>query len=157
MSKLNLSKSKLLMLKEWLAVPEAARHLSNLFEEEVSEADVLRLALNKHLTLSVDFVNHAYARRGKVVPYENAEWYPPDFFSKFPGLPEEEKDKPVRVMKSLNIDGERFINLDDKVTKIKGVWDLAMIGNERLDIEHEYQMLTGGPEVTLQGLDGAFS
>jgi hypothetical protein len=31
-----------------------------------------------------------------------------------------------------------------------------MIGNERLDIEHAYQNLTGGPEVTLQGIDGAF-
>ena len=30
-----------------------------------------------------------------------------------------------------------------------------MLGTERLDIEHEFQMLTEGPEVTLQGLDGA--
>ena len=31
-------KSKLFKLKEWLTVPEAARHLSILFSEEVSEA-----------------------------------------------------------------------------------------------------------------------
>ena len=31
-----------------------------------------------------------------------------------------------------------------------------MLGNESLDVEHKYQMLTDGPSVTLQGLDGAF-
>jgi hypothetical protein len=38
--------SKLFKLKKWLTVPEAARHLSTLFEEAVSEADVLRLVLD---------------------------------------------------------------------------------------------------------------
>ena len=149
-------KSKLFKLKKWLTVPEAARHLSILFSEEVSEADVLRLALDSHLKLSVNFVNHAKARRGKVVPYEDAEWYPPNFFPKLPNLPDEAKGKPVRVMKSLNIDGERFLNLGDKVITLKGVWDLSMVGNECLDVEHEYQQLTDGPVVTLTCLDGAF-
>ena len=160
-------KSKLLNLREWLLVPEAARYLSILFNEEVCEADVLRLALDKHLTLSVDFVNHTYVRRGKVVSEEDTIW------KEFPMSPDYEKiiresspehaklldgpkDKIVRIMKSLNIDDKRFINLDEKVTRIRRVWDLSMIGNERLDIEHKYQMLTGGPEVTLQGLEGAF-
>ena len=48
---------KLLKLREWLTVPEAAGHLSILFGEDVTEADVLRLALDGHLTLSVNFVN----------------------------------------------------------------------------------------------------
>jgi hypothetical protein len=47
-------KSKLLSLKKWLTVPEAARHLSNIFEEEVSESDVLRIALEGHLKGSSD-------------------------------------------------------------------------------------------------------
>ena len=62
------SKSKLFKLKEWLTVPDAARHLSIVFGEEVSEADVLRLALDGHLKLSVYFVNYAKASCGKVVP-----------------------------------------------------------------------------------------
>ncbi len=66
---------KLLKLKEWLTVSDAARHLSILFGEEVSEADVLRLALDGHLTLSVDFVNHASARCGPIVPIEDAKRY----------------------------------------------------------------------------------
>lgn len=161
------TKSKIFNLKKWLLVPEAARYLSILFNEEVCEADVLRLALDKHLTLSVDFVNYTYVRRGKIVSEEDTIW------EEFPMSPDHEKiiresspenvklldgskDKIVRYMKSLNIDDKRFINLDEKVTRIGGVWDLSMIGNERLDIEHKFQMLTGGPEVTLQGLDGAF-
>jgi hypothetical protein len=161
------TKNKLLKLREWLLVPEAARYLSILFNEEVCEADVLRLALDKHVTLSVDFVNHTYARCGKVVSEEDTIW------EEFPMSPDHEKiikerspehvklldeakNKIVRYMESLNIDDKRFINLDEKVTTIGGVWDLSMIGNERLDIEHEFQMLTGGPEVTLQGLDGTF-
>ena len=46
--------------------------------------------------------------------------------------------------------------MGDNVTTLQGVWDLPMIGGERLDIEHQYQMLTGGPSVTLGTIDGAF-
>ena len=46
-----------------------------MFGEDVREADVLRLALDGHLKLSVRFVNHASARRGKVVPIDEAETF----------------------------------------------------------------------------------
>lgn len=47
---------KLLKLRDWLSVTEAARHLSILLGDEVTEAHVLRFALDGRLTLSVDFV-----------------------------------------------------------------------------------------------------
>lgn len=148
----------LFKLKEWLTVAETARHLSIVFSEDVSEADVLRLALEGHLRLSVYFVNYAKARRGQVVDYDHAEWgeFPADLAARFPNVPDEAKGKPLPYMRSLNIDGKRFLNLSDEVTTLRGVWDLPMIGTERLDIEHTYQNLTGGPDVTLEGLDGAF-
>ena len=153
-------KGKLFKLKEWLTVPEAAKHLSTVLGEEVSVADILRIALDGHLKLSVYFVNYAKARCGKVVSYEEVEWYPSDYISIDKSLiPDKFKDKEIkeiRLMKSLNIDDHRYLNLEDGVTTIRGVWDLSMVGNERLDVEHEYQNLTDGPEVTLQGLDGAF-
>jgi hypothetical protein len=37
---------KLMKFKTWLTVPDAARHLSILFGEDVTEADVLRFALD---------------------------------------------------------------------------------------------------------------
>jgi len=133
-------KSKLLKLREWLIVPDAARHLSNIFKEEVSEADMLRLALDGQLKLSVYFVSHAHAIRGEVVSY---------------GKKEKEINGGL-FRKKINIDNDRYLNLEGAVTIIQGVWDLAMVGNERLDVEKKYQTLTNGPKVTLIGFDGAF-
>lgn len=161
---------KLFNLKEWLTVADAARHLSIAFGEDVTEADVLRLALDKRLRLSVYFVNHAKARVGKVARYTEAEliaaiqagklpddlkWmkFPKDFGAAIRG---ESGGEDLIHLMSLRIDDGRYLTLFDDVTTLRGVWDLPMIGNEQLDIEHEYQNLTGGPAVTLQGLDGAF-
>lgn len=149
---------KLFNLKEWLTVADTARHLSIVFGEEVTEADVLRFALDGHLRLSVNFVNHARARCGKVVGYEDADWgeFPAELVATLPNIPDEAKGKPLPYMKSLNIDDKRFLNLEKEVTSLHGVWDLPMIGGEQLDIERRYQMLTGGPSVTLETLDGTF-
>jgi hypothetical protein len=57
--------SKMVNLKEWLTVAETAQHLSATFQEDISEADVLRLALDGHLQLSVNFVNPVMARETK--------------------------------------------------------------------------------------------
>ena len=144
---------KLFNLRKWLTVAETAQHLSIIFGEEVSDADVLRLALDEHLRLSVNFVNHTKARRGKVISIDEVElrkmpnWLP---------VPDELKDLPVFTPEELNLDGDRYLRLSSKVTSIEGVWDLPMIGGESLDIEHLYQSLTDGPEVTLSCLDGAF-
>lgn len=152
------SVSKLFKLKEWLTVPDAARHLSIAFGEEVSEADVLRLALDGHLKLSVNFVNKAQAKLGKIVPIDDAQYreFPADWVSSIPNLPEEAKGKPVMVLCGLNIDNKRVLELEDEVVSLDGVWNLPMIGGEQLDIEHQYQMLTGGPAITLETLEGAF-
>lgn len=176
--------SKLFNLKEWLTVADAARHLAIVFGEDVTEADVLRLALDGRLRLSVYFVNHAKARCGKVVSWEETDWRLFPDSDEFPGgrimrradqaiadecrpcpqklealfneIPEAERWNYRPMMRELNIDGERFLTLSDDVTTMRGIWDLPMIGNEQLDIEHQCQRLTGGPAVTLQGLDGAF-
>ena len=52
--------------------------------------------------------------------------------------------------------GSVFLNLEKEVKTIYGVWDLPLLGGERLDVEHLYQQLTDGPKVTLTFLDGAF-
>lgn len=162
--------SKLFKLKEWLTVPETAKHLSIAFGEDVTEADILRFALDGHLSLSVYFVNHAYARRGKVVKYSDAELFaaiesgrlPEDLkWTKFPrdvgaAIRGEPGGEEVDYLMSLRIDEDRYLTLSDEVTKLDGVWDLPMIGGERLDVEHLYQQFIGGPSVTLQTLDGSF-
>jgi hypothetical protein len=130
---------KLLKLKEWLTVPDAARHLSILFGEEVSEADVLRLALDGHLTLSVNLVNHTACRCGPILSREAATR---SFEGKFDVVFGQE----IR-------DGE-FWQEGKEVTHIVGVWDLPMLEAERDDVEHRYQMLTNGPAVKATTMEG---
>lgn len=150
--------SKLFNLKEWLTVPDAARNLSIVCGEEVTEADVLRLALDGHLKLSVNFVNHTQADCGEVVGYEDTTWevLPTDLAGILQNIPDEAKSKPITYMTSLNIDDSRFLNRSHQVTTINGVWDLPMIGGERATVENEYQRLTGGPNITLATIEGAF-
>lgn len=176
--------SKLFKLKEWLTLPDAARHLSIAFGEEVSQADVLRLALDGHLRLSVNFVNHAQARRGRIVDWMETEWGilpriplptkqtqsaaesvpppkdvrepPPQLLERLKEIADKDKDEFLVCLQSLKIDDDRYLTLEKNITSIGGVWDLPMIGSEQLDIEHLYQMLTGGPSITLETLEGAF-
>ena len=155
-------------------MPDAALHLSILFDEKVTEADVLRLALDGRLRISVYFVNHAQARIGKVYRFSEADifeaiasgnlpnelkwhtWPPGAMATLHPDLSPEDAEKSSIMLMSLRISDDRYLTLGDEVLTIEGVWDLPMIGTERLDVEHEYQNLIGGPAVTLQGLDGAF-
>jgi len=150
---------KLFKLKEWLTISDAAKHLSTVFDEDVSEADVLHLALDGQLQLSVYFVNQAIARRGKTVLLSEAK--------KVPGIPHNKDSKPCEPyevilglkFQQMYIDGkiqEKVVQFDDKVVSIDGVWDLPMFGGERLDIEHKYQILTNGVEVTLVNIDGTY-
>ena len=123
-------KSKLFQLKEWLTVPEAARHLLIIFDEEVIEADVLRLVLDGHLKLSVNLLTNVEVRIGKVVPCEDVG--------------------------SHKIGEDIYLKFDDKVTRIRGVWDLPMIGNERHLIEYDYQRLIDGQEIDIPSTGSYF-
>lgn len=175
---------------------DTVKYLSAVFKgEEVTEADVLRLGLDGQLRLSVYFVNHAEARRGRVVSWDETDWWllpgwdefkaslfpvggskeagkpitdavqdvhvdgfpvPPKLRALLEELPVEERTKALPMMRDIDIGGGRFLSLDKRVITLSGIWDLPMIGSEQLDIEHQYQVLTGGPSVTLHGLDGVF-
>lgn len=191
-----------------------------MFGEKVRKADVLRLGLDKHLKLSVNFVNHGYAKCGdkflpfdeweakfrKMASWENAktlasndgmiavcftgidmgfyikdselnkdnkQWrfgYNEDLKSALLSkLSNEEQSEILSNMieqaiishqkESEKFDGKVPPSTESfrgKVLTIRGVWDLPMLGAERIDVEHECQMLTKGPEITLVGIDGAF-
>jgi len=173
--------SKLFKLKQWLTLPEAAKHLSILLGEETTEADILRFALDGHLMLSVNVVNHSFGRLGKIVSFMETEWFlshplgeidasspqlisnlsslvglPVNLTEAISKLPADDWNKYYYFLRSIQIDGERFINLEGSISPIEGLWDLPMFGAEQLDIENKYQMLSGGPEVTLHNLDGVF-
>jgi hypothetical protein len=119
------------------------------FGEDVTEADVLRLALDQRLRLSIYFVNHVMVRFGRIVAYQDVEWayYPPEVTASLPNLPDGETVDQRCYMSSIDLGGERYLNLDRRISPVRGLWDLRMVGNERIDVEARYQMLTGGPSV----------
>ncbi len=136
---------KLLNLKQWLTVPDAARHLSILLGEDVSEADVLRLALDGHLTLSVYFVNHTSARCGPIVSRADAKRHTVPAFDNF---------EATEIIEGVEV-GDQVIEYLPLIFQLQDVWDLKMQGAEQIDVEHRYQFLTGGPPVDLYSLAGA--
>jgi hypothetical protein len=149
--------SKLFKLKEWVTISDAARHLSQIVNEPVSEADILQMALDGHLKLSVDFPNRAKARIGRVLPFKDVPLLEmPPLDGKGPSTYAD-----GYMLHKLK-DGEQlhgetpFIHFGKEVVTIDGLWDLAMMGNERIDIEFDLQNLIGGPEVTMTNIDGTF-
>lgn len=149
--------SKLLKLKDWVTIPEAARHLSQIVAEPVSEPDVLQLALDGHIKLSVYFPNRAKARMGRIIPYSVVPIIELPFqFGE--GTVVYTDGYPLNDLE----EGEQFapdapfIHFDEEVVTIDGIWDLAMLGNERIDIEYDLQALINGPQVTLVNIEGTF-
>ena len=135
----------LLELREWLTVDEAARRLSDVAGQPVSEASILRFALDRRLRLSVNFVNKTYAHVGRAMPVADFEVVSTD----------DSEAVPRRVVLwrggestyGALINDQEVVQLSEEIASIDGLWDLSMIGCERLDVEHEYQQLTGGPAV----------
>lgn len=110
-------KKKLLKLKDWVTIPEAARHLSVQFDEEVTEADILRFALDRRLKLSVNFTTHAIAEHGTIVP-----------------LAEAENNSASKV----NLLDGKAVSFTGGLKIIGGVWDLSMFGDVDMEIKDRY-------------------
>ena len=137
-------------LKEWLTVPDAATHLSMALVEDVTEADVLQLALDGQLTLSVNFVNPTSGQLGRLVRRELVE-------------DRRARGNPFGTMSPVKGDADisesevfQIDRPDAPFALMEGVWDLAMIGNERNDISSHLQTLLGGPELNPHGSGDAF-
>src|SRR5690349_7769485 len=64
---------KLFQFKRWLTLSEAAHYLSLVLRESVGLADILRLGIDGHLTLSVRLINGAKASIGRAIPIEEAK------------------------------------------------------------------------------------
>jgi hypothetical protein len=136
---------KLLKLKEWLTVAEAARHLSIMFDEEVSEPDVLRLGLDGHIALSINMVNYTPAQCGPILSKEAAT-------QTFPGA----NNTTIEVYRGIELRSDAFWQPEKTITSIYGVYDLMMLGSERDDVRRRYQELTDGLDVEETTLEGRF-
>jgi hypothetical protein len=106
----------------------------------------------------VNFVNHAYGRCGPAVPIEDAKRRVIEIPKGMQAVGDLADDKTTAVflhsIDGLAIGKDGVIEYDLQPVVLDGVWDLTMAGAERLDVEHRYQQLTGGPAVTLVFLEG---
>lgn len=163
--------TKLFQLKEWLTIRDAARQLTSMLNEDVSEADIYQLVLDGNLIISAYLPNGVDAKKGKLIQYEEVKW------NGFPQLDDWEyikgpdgkmsmvhkKTKPlIHMPDALLIDGDvpaqeaRWLRLEEQVSRIDGLWDLAMMGAERLDIEHLLLQEISGLSCTSINLEGVF-
>lgn len=170
---------KMFSLKEWLTLEDAAKHLSMIFDEEVTVPDVLRLALDRRLTLSVWFVNHTQAKKGKLVPLsecklrllpslerlplkvklpENRVLTHEELGALYPSIKEQVESRELIITPDAihYSENDEWLVQEEDVVSISGIWDLPMVGGEGLDVEHRFQMETDGPAITLTNLEGAF-
>jgi hypothetical protein len=139
--------SKLFKLKKWMTIKDAAKRLSASLGEDVTVADVLQLGLDRHLRLSVHFVNHAHAIRCKRVPIDEAEMrVVPSLF---------DPTVTIGLYKGPHTETEVFEREEGLVT-LTGIYQLSMVGAEELDVEHALQMENDGPSVSLVNLEGPF-
>lgn len=148
------SMKKLFKLKKWLTLEETARRLSSAAEEEISQADVLRLALDGHLIISAHFVNYARGKLWERVPMELARTFSSEG-NELPG------SQPYTVLVGLRLNGKEVLQPvveygDQEPLVMSGVFDLTMWGTEKLDIERRYQKLTDGPDIDLVNMEGPF-
>ena len=160
---------KLEKFKDWLSIEDAAKRLSISAGEDISEADILRLGLDGHLTLSVYFVNPVKGnprdmdRLGK------------DHFE-YGGLQTHKTEDEIKAwfdkaLDELKASIDRLpagwdqgfdpvtgvVDYDDGLQtpqRLEGVWDLPMLGEEALEVKREYQRLTGGVVVRQMCIGG---
>lgn len=138
---------KLFNLKTYLTLTDAAKYLSLFFGEEVKVEDILRLALDGHIILSVNFVNGTYARPGKIVQLKDAKHiYHPSLIT----------NQIEKCLKGILIKEDSVLELGDEVFTIDGVWDLCMYGGESIYVERMYQQLTSQVNVNQTCLEGTF-
>ncbi len=147
---------KLFNLKQWMNLDDACEYLSLVFGASVKKSDLYQLALDKKLVLSVDLVNKAQAKIGKLVSRPEAKTI--ELSGPFAeAMIEDFEDKAcLSYLEGIAYTDNQQLILEEKVYSIDGIWDIPMVGSEALDISHYYQLETDGSPIELINLEGTF-
>jgi hypothetical protein len=144
---------KLWNLKRWLPLAQAAAHLAQLMDEEhVSEADLLHLALEHQLQLSVIFPDGVLAQRCSIVDPASVA------YSEMPSI---DGERTIRVPEDGRLiydRGGNTLQANGRVTQLDDdePYDLAMLGGEREDVLRAFWAASGAPVQETSNLDGTF-
>lgn len=123
---------KLLKLKQYLSLNDSANYLSSALEDQVSVADIYELALDGNLAISIRLTNQAYAQKVDLVPALEL-------------VDDEEQIEPVQADE-----------VDEQVHIFDGIYDLAMVGEERFEIRKLYQQAIQEDSPVLSELSGFY-
>ena len=131
--------SKLASLREWFDIGEAAEYLSIAFGEDVSEADIYRLVIDKRLTISLRFVNSARGRYGEVMTRKLAGSGPGPFDVCFLGE--------VLAFKA---------DMSAEPEYLEGIYDIEMVATGAELVEHQFQSKSNGPDKSIEHIGGTY-
>ncbi|MCD9556771.1 hypothetical protein GRJ22_10035 [Photobacterium carnosum] len=143
--------SKLFKLKKFVTLEEAKTHLSGALEEQLSVADIYRLALDGHLTISVSFLGIITMSPGRIFEDTANNGSPEMIISKGMAVGEDLKE-PYSIIKmsGFPMSLREWLFFGSEIMYADGIWDLSMLGQEYEYIESLYHKEAGG----VGGFDG---
>lgn len=148
--------NKLFKLKERLTLEETSRRLTTSFQENVSIADCLQLALDGHITISV------LIEKSKLGMFCKEKELSKDVIRGFVDFMKENgnfSDELIKVAEG-GIDSypaeTELRNYGEVFSVGDGVYDLPMIGAERLDVQHLCAVMQGREPVVMINLNGPY-
>jgi len=119
--------SKLLKLKKWLTLDDAALHITREIKATITVTDLYLAALEGKLKLSVYFVNNAHGITGELCNVGDIE---------------------------NQLAQQTFDTKERTVHCMEGVWDLTMQGQEALEVKGYFEQSNSGIEVTTLSENG---
>ncbi|MEH6445761.1 MAG: hypothetical protein V7784_17845 [Oceanospirillaceae bacterium] len=146
--------NKLNALKKWLTLEDAVSSISAQFNQPISISDLYQFALDGHLKLSVMFIASANAKKVRLVKSEGVEYK-----KVVPNIPNFPEGKCFNIPQNVEsqISKDYWIQyVEPELLTLKGVWDLAMIGTEKLDIASRYHQATSGHTAKLPSFIGNY-
>lgn len=137
--------NKLFKLKKYFSIAETKDYLCNTLGENVSIADIYRLALDGELIMSVKFNGLFEMSPGRILNDLADKITPEIFVSKGIAVGEDLR-QPYYVKKKdcFPITLREWLFFDNEIMYANGIWDLSMYGRELVDVERLHQKESGG-------------
>ncbi|MBJ7221172.1 MULTISPECIES: hypothetical protein [unclassified Brenneria] len=149
---------KLFKLKEWLTLEETARRLTTSFQEEVSIADCLQLALDGHIVISTLIEKGRYG-----ILAEPKRDFNQELLAGFhdhllqSGMFADNPQVLDDAIEAVSNDIPMQMSRHGEIFRLEtGIYDLPMIGAEALDILHICSLYQRREPATFINLEGPF-
>lgn len=146
--------SKLFKIKNWVTPQQGMEFLSLQLGEEVQPLDILQLITEGELKISIKLAHRSPAKLGKVVPFKDVP---------IVELPDIEGNGKITYLDGYSLSPKEeytektlFACFDKDVSYIEGIWDLAMIGNEAIDVSNMLREEMGAEQMDLISIAGTF-